>query len=94
MDNKQPNKIITALYKKFKALRLNDDLYNKDANEYYKIQSALKNDLLNIARVPGAIEVMSKNNILKLVAMQSSWRFMEFHTFTNLFSKTCQDLKL
>lgn len=76
MEKNEPNKIINALYKRFKAIKA-------DSNhpDFYKKQDAVKIELANIVRVAGAIEVMSKNCILKACSMQSSWPCMAHHVF-------------
>ena len=87
MNNNEPNKIISALFKEYLRLRL-----VKDADKYdYKAEDILKGKLCDITRVVGAIEVMSKANILKLVKMQSSLRFMAHHSFYIQFAKACED---
>lgn len=91
MKNNEPNKIVTALFKDYLKLRL-----VRDADKYdYKGEELLKIELAKITRVVGAIEVMSKANILKLVKMQSSLRFMADHSFYIQFARACEDaLKL
>lgn len=89
MNNDQPTKIVSKLYKRFLELRKVTDPNLHD----YKAEEVLKTELAAITRVVGAIEVMSKNSIVKLVAMQSSLRFMEHHSFYIEFSKAVPYLK-
>lgn len=88
MGNSEPNKIVNKLFNEFLKLRS-----IKDANLYdYKKEETLKGELANITRVVGAISVMSKNSILKLVKMQSSLRFMSDHSFYIQFARACEDI--
>jgi hypothetical protein len=88
MTKNQPNKIVSALFKEYRLLKT-----VKDADKYdYKKEELLKIELAKITMVVGAIEVMSKASILKLVKMQSSLRFMAHHSFYIQFAKACEDL--
>lgn len=88
MNNNEPNKIVSSLFKQFLKLR-----EVKDADKYdYKTESTLKDKLAGIVYVVGAISVMSKSSILKLLKMQSSLRFMQHHTFYIYFAKAADDL--
>lgn len=89
MNNNEPTKIVNRLYKKFVELRqdTSSDKYN------YENESQLKKELYNITTVVGAIEVMSKNSIIKLCAMESSLRFMPLHSFLIKFSQTVEFIK-
>lgn len=86
MDN-EPNKIVSALYKRFLAIRADDK--NPD---FYKKQEAVRSELANIIRVVGAIEVMSKLNILKACSMHSSWPCMAHHSFFIYLQRGCEDV--
>lgn len=86
----EPNKIVSRLYKQFTALRTVSDATNYD----YEKEAELKKQLADITNVVGAIEVMSKNSLIKLCAMQSSWRFMALHSFLIQFSKAADDMSL
>lgn len=89
MNNDQPTKIVSKLYKRFLELRKVTDgsLYD------WKAEEQLKKELADITNVIGAIEVMSKNSIIKLVAMESSLRFMDLFKFCGKFSDTVQYIK-
>lgn len=89
MNNNEPTKIVNRLYKKFVELRQDTsaDKYN------YENEAQLKKELYNITTVVGAIEVMSKNAIVKLCAMESSLRFMPLHSFLIKFSQTVEFIK-
>lgn len=87
MNNNEPNKIVSSLFKQYLELSKVTDADKHD----YKAEEILKTKLANITRVRGAIEVMSKNNILKLVKMQSSLRFMAHHSFYIEFARACED---
>lgn len=88
MTYKQPNQIVSALFKKFIEL---DKV--KDADKYdWKAQVKLKEELIQITKVVGAVEVMSKLNILRLIKMQCSLRFMEEHKFYRPFADACDDI--
>lgn len=87
MNNNEPNKIVSALYKEFNNLRKVKDINLHD----YKREEELKTQLAAITRVVGAIEVMSKGNILKLCRMASCLRFMEPFKFLIQLDKGCQD---
>lgn len=86
MDNNEPNKIVSKLYKEFTALRVETDAAKYD----WKKEAELKIELSKITRVIGAIEVMNKANILRLIKMQSSLRFMPEHSFYIQFAKACE----
>ena len=81
MENNQPTKIVSKLYKRFETLR-----QTSPANYYEEIEKINK-ELRNITTITGAIEVMSKDSIIKLCAMESSLRFMALHTFLIYISK-------
>lgn len=85
MNNNEPNKIVTHIFKEFIAMRSKPDLD-------YKRQEVLNQQLRDITMVVGAIEVMSKNSLLKLLKMQSSWRFMALHTFLIYCAKAADDI--
>jgi len=87
MKKNEPNKIVNALYKRFLAH------YNQDASDTnYTAGNQISKELADITRVVGAIEVMSKNNIIKLVRMQSAMRFMPHHSFYIEFSRACDSI--
>ncbi len=88
MNNNEPNKIVAALFKRFLKLK-----EVKMAVDYdYKSEAILKTELNDITREVGAVEVMSKNNILKLIRMQGSLRFMADHSFYIQFAKAADCL--
>lgn len=88
MTYKQPNQIVSALFKQFNEL---DKV--KDADKYdWKAQIKLKEELIQITKVVGAVEVMSKLNILRLIKMQCSLRFMQEHKFYRPFADACDDI--
>lgn len=85
MNNSEPNKIVSRLYKEHLAidkLPLGDD-YNGRKNNLIEA-------LLKISLVVGAIEVMNKKSLIKLVTMQSKYRFMKHHSFYLLFVKASE----
>lgn len=90
MNNNEPNKIVSRLYKQFKKLNEVTDAEKYD----YVAKEKLIIELKAITIVVGAVSVMSKNSILKLSAMQSSFRFMQLHSFLIYLSIACEDLKL
>jgi hypothetical protein len=85
MNNNEPNKIVSRLFKTYLALIKNT------GGEYYSKIQGVKKELVDITTCVGAIEVMSKASILKLVKMQSSLRFMDHHSFYIHFAKACED---
>ena len=88
MTHKEPNQIVSALFKKYKTLD-----QEKDAAKYdWKAQEKLKEELAKITKVVGAVEVMSKLNILKLIRMQCSLRFLQEHKFYRPFADACDDI--
>lgn len=94
MEKNEPNKIVTALYKKHKNLLSTSYETTEEKNKYWEEVEKLKTDLSKITCVVGAIEVMSKNSLLKLIAMQSSLRFLEPFRFLNICAKATEDLNL
>lgn len=84
MNNDQPTKVISKLYKRFLALQQCE----ADNKQYWKDIEQLNKELREICEVIRAIEVMSKNAIIKLCAMESSLRFMQPFRFLALFSET------
>lgn len=92
MNNNEPNKIITALFKRLN--KLNKDSGGFADNYDYKAEEQIKKELTDITQVVGAIEVMSKNNILKLITMQSKLRFMPEHRFYMAFSRAVEYMEL
>lgn len=90
MQKNEPNKIVNRLFKRFLALTADNV---KATDDFYTQQTAINKELANITAVVGAIEVMSKRNIIRLCAMQSSWRFMPLHSFLIYFSKSVQYTK-
>jgi hypothetical protein len=91
MNNNDPNKIVSSLYREF--LGNYGGVSIQDAAFWAK-RSELKERCANIANVVGAIEVMNKNSLLKLLSMESSLRFMEPFRFLNLCAKAAEDLNL
>lgn len=90
MNNNEPNKIVNQLFKEFNKLHTES---NGDADKYdWEAQAALKEKLCAITGVVGAVEVMSKGCILKLVKMQCSLRFMQEHKFYRSFADACDCL--
>lgn len=89
MNSNEPNKIVSKLYKEVKKLQA---LPSEKIDEYFAKIEPIKKQLEDITRVVGAIEVMSKANILKLSAMESSLRFMEPFKFLMYLSKANDDL--
>ena len=85
MNNNEPNKIVNRIFKEFIVMRSKPNLD-------YKRQEVLNQQLRDITMVVGAIEVMSKNSLLKLLKMQSSWRFMALHTFLIYCAKAADDI--
>ena len=89
MNNDQPTKVVSAIYKRF--IELQKDM---DAAKYdYEAEAQIKKELFDITTITGAIEVMSKNSIIKLCAMESSLRFMPLHSFLIKFSQTVEYIK-
>ena len=76
MKKNQSNKIVSRLYEEFIIAQTIEDLPT-----YYATIEPIKKELLNITIAPGAIEVMSKENILKLCTMESRLRFIQLHAF-------------
>jgi hypothetical protein len=89
MDNDHPTKIVSNLYKRFVELRKDTDATKYD----YEAEAQIKKELFDITTITGAIEVMSKNSIIKLCAMESSLRFMPLHSFLIKFSQTVEYIK-
>lgn len=87
MNNNEPNKIVSSLFKEFLKMRAKTEMNDFD----YKRQLEINAELAKITTVTGAIEVMSKNSLLKLLKMQSSWRFMALHTFLIYCAKAADD---
>ena len=88
MENNTPSKTVSKLYKRFK------DLDIKSSSDIHWVERAkICKELEAITKVVGAIEVMSKNSIIKLCAMESSLRFMEPFRFLMEFSKTVEYIK-
>lgn len=86
MNNNEPNKIVNRIYKEYNKMR------NAVGSKYdYNRESVLKSELAVLVQRTGAIEVMSKNCLLKLCAMQSSWRFVALHTFMIYCTQAIQD---
>jgi len=85
MNNNEPNKIVNRIFKEFIVMRSKPNLD-------YKRQEELNQQLRDITTVTGAIEVMSKNSILKLLKMESSWRFMALHSFLIYCAKAADDI--
>jgi len=88
MNNNEPNKIVSALFKRW--LKLHE--VKVSANFDYPAQEQLKKELCNITTAVGAIEVMSKNSILKLLKMGSSTRFMQPFQLLMYCAKAADDI--
>ena len=86
MENNQPTKIVSNLYKRFKVLQQSGVLCCKEREDICK-------ELEAITKVVGAIEVMSKSSIIKLCAMESSLRFMPPFVFLIKFSDAVEYIK-
>jgi len=85
MNNSEPNKILNNLYKRF--IKLSEDCKG-DANKYdYEAEEQIKNELLKIHQVVGAVEVMSKKALLQLVYLNGRLRAIPFHRFHHPFSE-------
>lgn len=76
------NQQISSCWKEYQ--RIKTDL---SGDAYYKAQADLNKHLMAITIATGAISVMSKQSILRLCAMQSSYRFMALHSFLIYLSK-------
>lgn len=90
MRDNEPNKTVSALWKRFK--KNNEDTDWTQA--HYLKQEELCKECEKITLCVGAVSVMSKNSILKLIAMQSRLRFMAHHTFYIYMRKAVDDLNL
>jgi len=85
MQNNKPNLIINDLYKRY--LKLSADC-GGDASKYdYEAERVIKDELRKIHSVVGAVEVMSKNALLKLVLLNGRLRAIPFHQFHFPFAK-------
>lgn len=60
---------------------------NKETREYHQQMEIKSRELEKITTATGAISTMGKSTILKLCAMESSWRFMALHSFMIYLSK-------
>ena len=92
MNNNEPNKILKSINKELVKLHTQSGGFAE--NYDYKKESELKEQLRQLIYVSGAIEVMSKNSLILLVALQGKLRVVPEHTFYIQFSKAAQDLKL
>lgn len=96
MKNSEPNKIVSKLWKrneKLTARNINTlTTPEHEVKQFFKEQEELKKDLEAITNVVGAVEVMSKMSLIKLVALQSKLRFMPHHTFYIQFAKAADYL--
>ena len=91
MDNNTPNKIVKALHNEWLA---NKKTYIVDESNkaFWERQEKIKAELVKITTIEGAIEVLSKVNILRLCSMESSLRFMPLHSFLIYIQKACNDM--
>ena len=87
MENNEPNKIINSIFKSYQ--KLNEVKFAVDYD--YKKEQVLKQDLLKIFLVVGAVEVMSKNSLLKLIYLNGKLRAIPFHTFHFPVAKMFED---
>lgn len=88
MENNHPSKIINNLYKRFNQLHIDS---NGNANIYdYKKEDQIKKELREVFEIVGAVEVMSKSAIFKLVVLNGRLRAVPFHQFHYPFSKTLE----
>jgi len=79
MNNNEPNKIVNNLYKRY--IKLSQDCKG-DASKYdYKAEEQIKNELLKIHQVVGAVSVMSKKALFQLVVLNGKLRAIPFHRF-------------
>lgn len=96
MENQEPNKIVSKLWKRNEQLTARNinilTTPESEVKQFYKEQEQLKEELAKITNVVGAVEVMSKMSLIKLVALQSKLRFMPHHTFYIQFAKAAEYL--
>jgi len=85
MQNNKPNLIINDLYKRF--LKLSKDSGGDYMKYDYDAELKIKEEVRKIHSVVGAVEVMSKNAILKLVLLNGRLRAIPFHQFHFPFAK-------
>lgn len=85
----QTNAIVNELYKEYLDCKA-----NKEGEAYHKKMQQIGESLALTMRITGAISIMSKNTLIKLIAMQSTIRFMQPHSFYICFSIACDELEL
>lgn len=90
MNNNEPNKIVNRIYKEFKVMCTIATIAPIATDQYFTRQAELNKQLAAITTCAGAIEVMSKSCLLKLCAMESSWRFVALHSFLIYVSKAIE----
>jgi hypothetical protein len=90
MENREVNKKISSLWREFKAMRKNAE--DDESFDYYKAEEALRKQIVSVFTVVGAVEVMSKSNIIKLCSMQATLRFVPEHRFYAPFRRAAEDL--
>lgn len=88
MTENELNKKANRLFKELSAIKKVTDGEKYDWKEHQRISDELKALIL----IVGGIEVLSKENIIKLVAMQYQMRFIGDHRFYFQFFKACDDL--
>ncbi len=93
MNNNEPNKIIKSIIKKLDKLTKDSDGGNADKYDW-KLHDAIKDEFISIVMCVGAIEVMSKNTIIQMVALQGKLRAIPEHRFYIQFSKAAEDMRL
>jgi|GEM_PF-5907956 len=92
MKNNEPNKIIKAINKDLKKLQKDS---GGMADKYdYEAEKLIRERLIALIQVVGAIEVMSKNSLILLVALQGRLRVMPEHRFYVAFSRAAEDMNL
>jgi len=90
MNNSTANKIVKGLHNEWLAHSKTFKIEG-DNREFWERQEKIKAELVKITTVVGAIEVLSKINILRLCSMESSLRFMPLHSFLIYIQKACND---
>jgi hypothetical protein len=79
MENSEPNKVISRLYKRLQKLSVDS---NGMAEKYdYKEENKIGIELNKIHSVVGAVAVMSKNSLLKMVVMNAKLKSIPLHHF-------------
>lgn len=77
MEKNEPNKIIKRFFKRYQELKAVQDVDKHD----FKGDEKLKNELRDFMHIVGAVSCLNRDNILRLIRMQGSYRFMPEHSF-------------